>query len=122
MVGTIVCLWIVLGIWVLLCLVTSKQIEGAVDVVLSPELLRVARLHQSAEYQAMSEYTEAVLVGGPSCGYSVVITKGKTQWTEVRNGIYYRWDRTDRVSNGQAVFQLAAIVPCAARRKAGKAK
>ena len=122
MVGTIVCLWIVLGIWVLLCLVTSKQIEGAVDVVLSPELLRVARCHQSAEYQAMSEYTEAVLVGGPSCGYSVVITEGKSQWTEVRNGIYYRWDRTERVSNGHAVFQLAAIVPCAARLKAGKAK
>ena len=122
MVGAMVCLWIVAAIWVLLCCVTSKQIEGAVDVVLNPELLRVARLHQSAEYQAMSEYTEAVLVGGPSCGYSVVITEGKTQWTEVRNGIYYRWDRTERVSNGHAVFQLAAIVPCAARRKAGKAK
>ena len=122
MVGTIVCLWIVLGIWVLLCLVTSKQIEGAVDVVLNPELLRVARLHQSAEYQAMIEQTEAVLVGGPSCGNSVVIGKGQGQWTEVRGGIYYRWERTDRVSHGQVVFELAKIVPCWARRPILKAK
>ena len=120
MVGAMVCLWCVASIWIFICLLVSKRIES--DVFLNPELLRVARVHQSAEYQAMIEQTEAVLVGGPSCGNSVVIGKGQGQWTEVRGGIYYRWDRTDRVSHGQVVFELTKIVPCLARRPIRKAK
>ena len=120
MVGAMVCMWCVASIWIFICLLVSKRIES--DVFLSPELLRVARLHQSAERQAMREQTEAVLVGGPSCGESVVVGKGQGQWTEVRGGIYYRWERTDRVSHGQVVFELTKIVPCWARRPIRKAK
>lgn len=60
----------------------------------------------------MSKHQEAVLVGGPSCGMLVLVAAGQWSHTEIRNGIYYRWDRTERTCNGQAVFQIAcAIVP-----------
>ena len=73
----------------------------------------VADLDQSPERKAVMRKTEGVLVGGPLCGWSVVLeSPGQMQWTEVRNGIYYRWDRTERVCNGQVVFQLATILAC----------
>jgi len=83
------------------------------------DLCRVAGRHISPEQQATWKMTEIELVGGPMCGTRTQVYAGKAQWTCVRNGVYYRYDRTAKVVDGRVIFWVVGIIVPVAKHRHG---